>query len=501
MNFESLIAVLPGHVYWVDPHQVFLGSNESQARSFGLQSGADLVGRPLSELFPADMFEIIASNNQKVMASKTSQTFFEPFLYPDGNRAIFLSKKSPVFDIEQKVIGVLGVSFDVTAERKLEEERREMLDSLIALMPGHVYWKNKKGEFLGCNEAQAETARLTREQMIGKTDWEMPWRAMASQLRQNDLEIMRTRQSLTIDEEQWVDGILYQFLSKKVPLIDLENKVRGVLGISFDVTNQRRSEELKIQMRIANERADSMKLMASSIAHELRTPLSAIHSAMAWMKEEIPKLLQAYERAKAAQLDIQSIHPRRLVLLDRICADVSHEAASANNIINMLLVKLGQTHLPAQNLKNCSIKACLEEVFARYPFPSEEHRKLMHWESQLDFQFKGSPLLLHHVLFNLLKNSLHSIDEAGKGEIFIELRKGPLENILIFRDSGKGISAKDLPSIFERFFSKTLHGNGIGLAFCKQVMHDLGGSISCRSEEGEFAEFTLSFPKIRKEEN
>jgi signal transduction histidine kinase len=374
-----------------------------------------------------------------------------------------------------------------------------MLDSLIGLMPGHVYWKNLKGEFLGCNEAQAETARLTREEIIGKTDWEMPWAGMASQLRQNDLDVMRTKTPLTIEEEQLVDGVYYQYLSKKVPLIDGENQVVGVLGVSFDVTDQRRSEELKLQMRIANERADSMKVMASSIAHELRTPLSAIHSAMGWVKEEMPKLLMAYEAAKAAGLDIPTIHPRRIRLFDQICSDVSHESESANNIINMLLMKLGQTNLSPQDLEICSITACVNDALSRYPFPTEDHRKLVHWHTEFDFKFKGTPLLLSHVLFNLLKNSLYFIDEVGKGEISISLKQKKLENVLIFRDTAKGIPEKYLASIFEKFFSKTLHGSGIGLAFCKQVMHSFGGNIACLSVEGEFAEFILSFPIVRKE--
>jgi two-component system CAI-1 autoinducer sensor kinase/phosphatase CqsS len=222
---------------------------------------------------------------------------------------------------------------------------------------------------------------------------------------------------------------------------------------------------------------------------------------MGWMHEELPKLLKAYEMAKEAELSIPLVHPRRVALMSRACQDVSYEAESANNIINMLLMKLGQVNLPVENFELCSIKSTVTIALSRYPFSSEEHRALIHWNPRTDFQFKGSELLLSHVLFNLLKNAIHFIEEAGKGEIFIEIKKESIQNKLIFRDTGKGISHKDLPSIFEKFFSKTLHGNGIGLAFCQQVMHSFGGTIECRSEEGVFAEFILAFPKLRKEDN
>jgi len=53
-----------------------------------------------------------------------------------------------------------------------------------------------------------------------------------------------------------------------------------------------------------------------------------------------------------------------------------------------------------------------------------------------------------------------------------------------------------LPKIFDRFFSSTHHGSGIGLAFCKLVMQAYGGNITCQSQQGEFTEFVLSFPVV-----
>ncbi len=508
MSFEKLIYDLPAHICWVDRALNILGVNDLQATSLDFSSKESLYGRSLMDFFSSETIEIIKKNNQKVIDSRSVQSFIETWVYLDGTSVTFLTKKKPTFDLDGCVTGVLATSFDFTAERLEEEKDRKILEALIALMPGHLYWKNEKSEFLGCNDSQAQAAGFSKEEMIGKTDWEMPWAAEAPKLRQNDLEVMRTKRALTIEECAFINGTDKTYLSHKVPLLDGEDKVIGVLGVSFDVTEQRRLEELKLQMRIANERADSMKLMASSIAHELRTPLSAIHSAMGWVNEEMPKLMQVYRMAKAAGLDLPEIHPRRIKLFDRISADVSHEAESANNIINMLLVKLSQTNIALADLEDCSIRQCVEEALMRYPFSSEDHRSLIHWDPDSeakvkidfvsDFEFKGTSLLMNHILFNLLKNALHFIDDAGKGEIFISLKEDELENILIFRDTAKGIPEKDLSCIFERFFSKTLHGTGIGLAFCKQVMHSFGGRISCHSIEGEFAEFVLRFPKIER---
>lgn len=62
-------------------------------------------------------------------------------------------------------------------------------------------------------------------------------------------------------------------------------------------------------------------------------------------------------------------------------------------------------------------------------------------------------------------------------------------------DTGKGISKDILPHVFDRFFTRTQHGAGVGLAFCKMVMHSFGGDIRCQSEEGKHTLFSLSFPQ------
>jgi signal transduction histidine kinase len=78
---------------------------------------------------------------------------------------------------------------------------------------------------------------------------------------------------------------------------------------------------------------------------------------------------------------------------------------------------------------------------------------------------------------------------------------GPRNSQLLFRDTGVGIAPHVLPHIFTRFYTSSdavddaSIGTGIGLAFCRDVMRSMGGAIDCRSVEGMFTEFTLTFPR------
>jgi signal transduction histidine kinase len=141
---------------------------------------------------------------------------------------------------------------------------------------------------------------------------------------------------------------------------------------------------------------------------------------------------------------------------------------------------------------------CVEQALQRYPFEPSE-RALVFWDAEKakdnNFMFYGKELFMVHILFNLFKNALYHIQKANKGEIFIWLKPGERFNQLHLKDTGSGISAKVLPHIFDQFYTNTAHGSGIGLAFCKTSLQNMGGNIKCLSQEGEFAEFILSLPK------
>ncbi|NCX93257.1 MAG: PAS domain S-box protein [Gammaproteobacteria bacterium] len=499
-NFESIVACLPGHVYWMDRNGILLGCNERQANSHGFASSDEVIGKSLRELMDSFHAELVLAANEKVMRSGITQTIEELFPYKNGEVGVFLSKKVPLRNGEGEITGILGISFDITAQKKSEKKKIALLENVVAMMPGHVYWKDQEGRFLGCNDAQAISAGMkNRDEMIGKNDWDMPWAGpQAEEIRINDLHVMATGETITKEEDIILpSGTMGTFLSKKAPLRDDEGKTIGIVGVSLDITAQKRAVALEYENAIAHERASTMKLLAASIAHELRTPLAAINSAMSWVGPELTKLLNAYEKACQAGVNVEEIPSKRLKLLGELCSDVIQETQSADNIINMLLVKLNQVEVSPEDLTECSIVSIVKNALARYPFVSEAQKQLIHFDDRVDFKLMGTELLVTHILFNLLKNALYFIEASCRGEIFISIERGSVENKLHFKDTSKGISKEVLPFIFRRFFSRTRHGAGIGLAFCKQAMHGFGGNIECESEEGVYTEFILSFPVIK----
>lgn len=371
-------------------------------------------------------------------------------------------------------------------------EVREYLENIISLMPGHVYWKDLNGVFQGCNDLQAKSAKLSsRKEIIGKTDYDMPWKEQADILRVYDLEVMSTGIPKTIEEPSTLaDGTEAIFLSKKVPH-HYKGKIIGIVGISFDITEQKRLEK---ELQETLHKLDGMTVVAASIAHELRTPLATLSASIHNLREVFPDLLEGYRLAKEAGLPVKPLRQNYLDLMQDTLKSMEKETRAAFTFIEILLMNV-KPALDEGEEKVFSIHKIITETIDRYPF-SFNQKNLMQWKNQEsnDFKIKGKAILITHILFNLIKNALYYIEKAGKGEITISLKPGDKFNTLYVKDTGTGMPPEVVSHVFDRFFSRTPHGAGIGLTYCKMAMETFHGNITCQSVDGEYTLFTLTFP-------
>lgn len=251
-----------------------------------------------------------------------------------------------------------------------------------------------------------------------------------------------------------------------------------------------------LMVRVEQERA--MISIASSIAHELRTPLSSISTTAVGLQDYLPDLVRAYDLARHHRLDVPRIRSIHLDSIKNALGRIEAEVAHSNAVIDMLLVSARQSRGDNTERVSCSMRLCVETAIARYPLADVEKDRLT-VDVGDDFSFMGNELLMVHIIFNLLKNALRHIAKAGKGDIVIRSQTSTAGNCLIFLDTGTGIRKELLPHVFSRFYTSSdsgdrILGAGIGLAFCRDVMSSFGGSIECRSTENEFTEFRLYFP-------
>jgi PAS domain S-box-containing protein len=195
---------------------------------------------------------------------------------------------SPLFDSTGKLEGSVHVARDITKRKRVEEELdryrdhledlvvertaalamvneqltreieerknaeqalrewQQMLRSVLDAIPVRVFWKDLDSNYLGCNRPFALDAGLrSPEEIVGRNDFEMGWTEQAELYRSDDRLVMATGSpKLGYEEPQTTpDGARVWLRTNKVPLLDTEGGIKGVLGTYEDITASKRMEE------------------------------------------------------------------------------------------------------------------------------------------------------------------------------------------------------------------------------------------------------------------
>lgn len=249
---------------------------------------------------------------------------------------------------------------------------------------------------------------------------------------------------------------------------------------------------------VNSEKLKAASAIGGNIAHELRTPLASIRSLARGVRKHSETLVEAYDRAKAAGITVGNLNRSQVESLRTALASIEQEVTYSNTVIDMLLLNTsGQAHQDSAK-ETLDIVAMVNEAISRYPFNNSHEKQILSLRASERFHVHASPVLMVHVFFNLLKNSIFYAQKRAKGsvEILIEGRDG--RGIVSITDTGPGMSSQTRRHVFDRFYTTATacQGAGIGLSFCKTVMESLGGEIQCESREGEYTTFRLIFPTV-----
>lgn len=240
---------------------------------------------------------------------------------------------------------------------------------------------------------------------------------------------------------------------------------KGLIFAIQDIDRQKRIDEA-----IRGTHYDDLITMADGIAHELRNPLVGIGG-----------FAQRLYQACRADRDHDTYY--RFIL---------------NNLrkIETLVKKVEfLARLPSPVLAEVSLGPLVEQALAAFSEPIRQRRI----DAQVQVEeavLLADPEQIHQVVTILLKNALEALSEGG----FLGVRGRRMDGgyVLEVFDTGATIPAKDLPFVFNPFFSTKPNSAGMDLAIAKRVMERHGGRITARSRKGEGTTFSLWFPFERR---
>jgi len=211
------------------------------------------------------------------------------------------------------------------------------------------------------------------------------------------------------------------------------------------------------------------KKLTANVAHELRTPISAVRGELEGM---IDGLIPAEKE------NLQSLYDeigRLRTILDGI-EDLSQVEASTMSLAR----------------REVELGPFLSAIAERYGSIFREKGVALGLKCDDDLKIYADPDRLSQVMVNLLTNALKATERGGS--VNVEARSEGEGVSIAVSDTGTGIRAEVLPFIFERFYRGSEGGLGIGLTIVKELVEAHGGSVKAESEPGRGSKFTVLLP-------
>lgn len=297
-------------------------------------------------------------------------------------------------------------------------------------------------------------------------------------VRQNMDRVILTGESSTSRHDLMLDGILHHYENRIFPL-DNEYLLCMCRDISeqwnAEQTNKKQQKELEAA-RIKAEESDRLKsAFLANMSHEIRTPLNAIVG--------FSKLVIDAECTNEKEQYAESIERNSEILLNLF-----------NDILDLSSLEADSLSFNIRPIKLIDICLQLEQQFC---YKVKNGTKLILDDVDTELYVSGDWNRIIQIISNLLSNAAKF---TPKGEIHFGYREK--EDFVEFyvKDSGIGIPAERVATIFQRFgkINDFVQGTGLGLTLCRMLVEKMGGRIWLRSQEGKGSRFYFTLPLIRQ---
>lgn len=467
--------------------------NDAYCRMSGY-SRDELIHMPISQIEAAEDAEDISERIKKIIEAGGHDRF-------DSRHR---RKDSSVFDVEITALymqrdggRIAGFVRDISERKKLQhllQSKSRELEAILDTAPAMIFYKDKENRYLRVNKALEEAMGLSREQLEGKSMFELYPKEQADAFWADDLEVLRAGQAkrgiIELMDSPQGERILE---TDKIPYFDEAGNITGVVGFAIDVTERKCAEEVlkrdkqatellareqasqlvKAQMELEKaRRLADIGVLAATVAHELRNPLAAIGLAAYNIKNKVKD-----------------------PAVDKHLLNINKKVAESEQIINNLLFysRLKPPHCETVNIYEL-IEECIDIFIKQNKMRLGVIKEL---GSIKDIMIEADPLQMREVVTNILNNANDAV-LPRKGRIGIAAESDDGFVRVLIEDNGMGIGTDIIEKVFDPFFTTKAKGTGLGLSVCRQIINMHQGLIEIESELGKGTRVIFRLPKKAK---
>jgi len=254
---DSILNNVGAYIFSKDIEGRYTYVNQSVLRLFN-KTNEEVIGFDDTHFFDMTLSQQLRDNDQKVIREAVALESEETNYIKGSKEAIiYRTVKSPIFDENNIVIGICGVSTDITQERVLQNtiaKQKHLLDAILDNIDSYVYMKDNNRIFRYVNNQVAELFGDTAENIIGKKDTEVLPLETAEHFHESDQKVFDSGEKVTIEESS-VDekGNIRHFISTKIPfqqtddfpsLIGFSNEVTELFNLKEEFKKQANTEPL-----------------------------------------------------------------------------------------------------------------------------------------------------------------------------------------------------------------------------------------------------------------
>jgi PAS domain S-box-containing protein len=293
---QAMLDNIPDLIYYKDSQSRFLKVNRALARHLSVENPDMAIGKTDFDFNSPERAREFLKDEQRIFQTGVPLiNKIEKQLLLNGTTLWTSTTKAPLRDSQGKIVGLVGISRNITEQKQAEEvlrqshdeleqhvaertaelsRERRLLRTLIDNLPDGIYAKDREGRKTLANKADLKTLRCkTEAEAIGKSDFDLFPKEIAAKFFADDQAVIQKGQPVLDREEFFFDeeNRKHWLLTSKLPLRDENGVIVGLVGVGRDITQLKQAEEALRQARDeleqqvtarTAENADLQKLVA-----------------------------------------------------------------------------------------------------------------------------------------------------------------------------------------------------------------------------------------------